>query len=158
MDNATTTDLWDNAGPFLYRIMPEDNLDAFFGEERDIIQITFSMGKWWLAETGEVGEDHYRTMKEAKAAGDRRVEEAEKGQDALLLAKAGLDPAVWTVRYEGALTFVDQAGDRAIVADPDRRQGEQSWDAFQGDDLVAEGADNVATALAAFSPKRDMAA
>ncbi len=158
MDNAKTPDLWDNAGPFLYRIMPEGSLDAFFGEERDIIQITFSMGKWWLAETGEVGEDHYRTMKDAKAAGDKRIEEAEKAQDTVLLGKAGLDPAVWTVRYDGALTFVDQAGDRAIVADVDGRPGEQRWDAFQGDDVVAEGVDEVATALAAFSPMRDMAA
>lgn len=158
MDKLEQPDLWENAGPFLFRLMPEDSLDAFFGEERDLIQITFSMGKWWLAETGEVGEDHYRTVKEAKDAGNRRIAEAEANQDALLLAKAGLDPTVWTVRYEGALTFVDKVGDRAIVADVHDGAGEQRWDAFLGDDQVAEGVECIGDALRAFPTHHGIAA
>jgi len=147
---ARTADLWEDVGPFLYRELPEMSLDAFFGDERDMVQISHSLGKWWVAETGVMGETPHETLEQAKTDGDRRIAEAESKQDAQLLDEAGLDPATWAVCYRESLTFVDAQGDRAIVAETDELRNEQRWDAFSGDDAVASGVYGVAEALAAF--------
>ena len=148
-------DLWEDVGPFLYRELPEASLDAFFGDERDMIQISHSLGKWWVAETGVMGETPHETLEQAKEDGDERIAEAESKQDADLLKDAGLDPSTWSVCYRDALTFVDAKGDRAIVADTDDLRNEQRWDAFRGDDAVALGVYGVAEALAAFDAAPD---
>ena len=155
----TYIDLWDDTGAFHYRNMPEAGLDAFFTEEREIIQISFDLGKWWLAEDRVQGQASYDTLQEAKAAGDAIVEEAETALDAKLLEEAGLDPKTWRVRYDDGIRFEEIDGDRWIDGDTrDGMAGRQRWDAMKGDDLLSRGHATVQEALAAFTPVSDKAA
>jgi hypothetical protein len=148
----TTVDEWDDAGPFLYRILPETGLDAFFHEERDHSRISHSLGKWWLGEDRVMGQDAFDTLDEAKAAGDAQVAELEAGLDAMLLKEAGLDPAAWKVDYSDGISFIEIEGDRWIYGDTrDGMAIRQRWEAFLGDDLLSKGHATVAEALAAFT-------
>ena len=144
-------DLWDDAGPFLYRMLPETGLDAFFHEERETIRISAALGKWWLGQDGRMGQDSFDTIEAAKAAGDKEVAELEAALDGMLLKEAGLDASAWRVDYSDGIAFHEIAGDRWIVGDVrDGMADRQRWDARRGDDIVSEGHATVAAALAAF--------
>jgi hypothetical protein len=142
-------DLWDDAGPFLYRHMPEGSLSAFFTEERDMIQITRESDGWWLSETGTQGASRYDTLEAAKAAGDEAIAEAEAALDGRLLAEAGLDPESWTVRYDDGIQFESRVGGLWIAADADGMSSRQSWSLHDGDDAVLEGCPSIALAVEA---------
>jgi len=142
-------DMWDDAGPFEYRFLPESSLDAFFTEERDMLTITPERGRFWLGETGVAGQAPYDTLAEAKAAGDEQIAGLEAEQDGKLLKEAGLDPADWRVTYRDGLRFERIDGTAGIIADDQAPR--QRWDAYGlGDDPVATGVKSVAEALAAI--------
>lgn len=143
-------DLWDDAGPFVYRILPETCLDAFFSEEREMLMITQERDMFWLGETRVAGQTPYPTLADAKAAGDEQIEGMEARQDAALLAEAGLDPSEWRVTYKDGLTLERIDRTAAIVADTSAQR--QRWDAYAtGDDPVATDLASVAAALAALT-------
>lgn len=149
---APVVDEWDDAGPFLYRILPETGLDAFFHEERDMIRISPDLGKWWLGEDGVMGQDAYDTLEKAKAAGDGQVAELEAGLEAMLIKEAGLDPDKWRIDLKDGISFHEIDGDRWIWGDTrDGMAGRQRWEAMRGDDMVSKGHATVADALAAFT-------
>ena len=149
---APVVDEWDDAGPFLYRILPETGLNAFFHEERDNIRISRSLGKWWLGEDGVMGQTPYDTLEEAKAAGDEQVNELEEGLNAMLLEEAGLDAEAWRVDLSHGISFYENGGDRWIYGDTrDGMADRQRWEAMRGCEMVSKGHETVAAALAAFT-------
>jgi hypothetical protein len=149
---APVVDEWDDAGPFLYRILPETGLDAFFHEERDNIRISRSLGKWWLAEDGVMGQTPYDTLAQAKAAGDEQMAELEEGLNAMLLEEAGLDAEAWRVDVSHGISFYENGGDCWIYGDTrDGMADRQRWEAMRGDEMVSRGHDTVAKALASFT-------
>lgn len=149
MTEMSEPDLWDDAGPFVYRILPETCLDAFFSEEREMLMITQERGTFWLGETRVAGQSSYPTLAEAKAAGDEQIEKMEARQDAMLLAAAGMDPSEWRVTHKDGLTLERIDGKAAIVADTSAQR--QRWDAYAaGDDPVATDLASVAAALDAL--------
>lgn len=150
--HAPVMDDWDDAGPFLYRILPETGLDAFFNEKRDNIRISESLGKWWVGEDRVMGQDAYDTLREAKAAGDVQVAELENGLTAMLLNEAGLNADEWRVDLQDGISFYANDGDQWIYGDTrEGMAGHQRWEAMRGDDLVSKGHRTIAEAIASFA-------
>lgn len=147
-------DLWDDAGPFLYRHMPENCLASFFTEERDMIQITPEGDGYWLSESRTQGADRYDTVEEAKKVGDALISSAEDALDAILLAEAGLSPESWTISYEAGLRFTQTDGPLWVTANDDVAAGRQSWDLGSGDNVLICDANDIASALAALPSER----
>jgi len=145
-----TVDLWDDAGPFLYRHMPEGGLAAFFSEERDMLQINRESDGYWLSNSAAQGASRYDSVQEAKVAGDVQIAEAEAGLDARLLAEAGLSADDWTVSYEDGPRFEQNDGPLWIIANADGMRARQSWDLMSGDDLLLSDARDMATVVAAM--------
>lgn len=144
-------DLWEDVGPFLYQNMPENDLSAFFTEERDMLRISHDMNKWWVAEDGRAGEDPHETLAQAKADGDARLAAAFEQQEAVLMAEAGLDPASWALDLTNGISFRETGGSRSIIGDTHQPVAlRQSWSAWIGDDMLAAGMTSVADALRAF--------
>lgn len=143
-------DLWDDAGPFLYRHMPEAGLAAFFSEERDMLQINRETDGYWLSDSSAQGADRYDSLDAAKAAGDEQISQAEAGLDAKLLSEAGLSPDAWTVSYEDGLRFEQKAGPLWITANTEGMSARQSWDLMSGDDVIVSNARDIATIVAAM--------
>lgn len=143
-------DLWDDAGPFLYRNMPESGIDAFFTEERDMLQITRESDGYWLNDSGRQGADRYDTVAEAKTSGDERITAAENVLDARLLAEAGLPAESWKVSYQDGLRFERQEGGLCIVANGHNTDTRQSWDLIAGDETLLADAPDIAAVLAAM--------
>lgn len=148
--NTAAVDLWEDAGPFLYRNLPEEGIDAFFTEERDMITIERSMDKWWIGETGTMGQQPYGSLDEAKSAADARIADAERTLDGRMLAEAGLDPTRWRVRYDDGIAFDEIDGERWMQADTDAHDGTHSWMAYRGDEIVADRLDSLPKAKAAL--------
>jgi len=147
-------DLWDDAGAFLYRHMPESGLAAFFSEERDMLQISRESDGYWLSDSAAQGAGRYDSLEEAKAAGDEQIAEAERNLDARLLAEAGLPSEEWTVSYEDGLRFEQKDGPLWIAANADGMGTRQSWDLMSKDDVLVSEAGDIATIVAAMSLKR----
>jgi len=147
-------DLWDDAGPFLYRHMPESGIAAFFTEERDMLQINEESDGYWLSNSGSQGADRYDTLAEAKASGDEQIAAAENTLDARLLAEAGLPAESWKVSYQDGLCFERQEGGLCIVANGHDTDTRQSWDLIAGDETLLSDAPDIAAVLAAM-PSRD---
>lgn len=144
-------DLWDDAGSFLYRHLPETGIDDFFTEERDTIRISREGTRWWVNQDGVIGEDPHDTLTSAKRAADAVIEAMEASQDADLIAEARLDPQKWRVSYSEGLAFLEIDGERSIVSDAGTiPTGEQSWIAFRGDDVVAEDLPDLSAARRAL--------
>lgn len=142
-------DLWEDAGAFHYRLLPENSLDAFFTEERDMLTITSDHGKWWIGETGVQGQSDYATLEEAKAAGDEQIANLEAAQDGILLQEAGLNSSAWKVVYRDGLRFERVDGTAAIIAQD--QQLRQRWDAYGiADEPVAMDLNSVGAALLAL--------
>jgi len=148
-----TMDLWDNAGPFLYRHMPENGLAAFFTEERDMLQINEDGDGYWLSDSGRQGAHRHDTLADAKASGDEQIAAAESTLDARLLAEAGLPAESWTVSYQDGLRFEQKDGALWIVANDGTAGTRQSWDLLSGDKTVVAGARDIATVVAAMPSK-----
>lgn len=139
-------DLWEDTGAFHYRHLPEGNLDAFFTEERDMLTISFDLGKWWMGETGTVGQMPYNTLEEAKAAGDEQIDDLESKQDAALLHEAGLDPKEWKITYQEGVRFDRIDGTAGIYAVD--QEDSQCWDVYaRTDDPIATDVSTIAEAL-----------
>lgn len=149
--DAIEIDLWDDAGPFLYRHLPETCLSDFFTEERDMIQITRDLGKWWIGQTGVMGQSPYDDLDDAKRAADAEISEMETGQAARLLAEAGLDPSEWSIDLSDGITFEHQTDPISIIGDTgDIPPGRQSWSVIRADSEIACGCETVAAALIAI--------
>jgi hypothetical protein len=145
-----TMDLWDDAGPFLYRHMPESGLAAFFTEERDMLQINQESDGYWLSDSANQGADRYDTLAEAKASGDEQIATAQAGLDARLLAEAGLPAESWTVSYQDGLRFEQKDGPLWITANERIESTRQSWDLLSGDVTLLADAPDIAAVVAAM--------
>lgn len=142
-------DMWDDAGPFVYRNLPESCLSAFFTEERDLLQISKEKDGYWLQDARRPGSSRYDTLSEAKAAGDEEIAEAQCRQDARLLTEAALDKTQWTVSYEDGLRFENASNGLSIVAEIDGVSTSQSWYLFHGDEAIVSDARDVSAVVTA---------
>lgn len=143
-------DMWDDAGPFLYRHMPESGIAAFFTEERDMLQINKESDGYWLSDSRSQGADRYDTLAEAKASGDEQIAAAENTLNARLLAEAGLPAESWTVSYQDGLRFEQKEGQLWIVANECIARTRQSWDLLSGDETLVTDARDIETVVAAM--------
>ncbi len=101
---ALPSDEWENAGPFLFRTLPETKISDIFCEEKQMIKITREYGQFWLQDDRETRPVPCRSMKEAKAQGDRIISEMQNKQDELMLKDAGLN-SDWSVIYNDQISF-----------------------------------------------------
>ena len=141
-------DQWEDAGPFLYRNLPEARLSDFFSEEREMLRIERDAGGWWLNDSRSPGAARHADLDQAKADGDATILKAEARMEADILAEAGLQATEWTVSYRDGLRFDRIGGSLGIVADDAQSP---SWSVYDGDDVVIEGAATISMAVAAAS-------
>lgn len=144
----TKPDEWNDTGAFHYRDLPETSVSKFFGEDRDMLRITNERGQYWMLDTRYPGETPYASLKQAKAEGDKIIEDLLKRQEKDLLADAGLSPLDWKVSFKDGLAFEHKTFPRQIVAETECDH--EAWSAVKEDISVATFCCSVLDALSSF--------
>jgi len=161
MSTETKPDMWDNAGPFWYRIMPAETIETFVsGDDTDLLKISYDeeLRTYWLEEAGRSGQSEFPTLEAAKEAGDEVMDELYERQYQTLTQDAGLDPSEWRFSHQNDYVWFESVSDAVDPPVSIVREGRDRWVLMVGDiagpnefRTAKEGAEFVAQRQA-FSP------
>jgi hypothetical protein len=108
-------DQWDQLDNDTYWLpLPATTADAYFSGETDSIFIKREHGLWWLSEARVNGASDYKTLEEAKAAGDEVIAQYYADQLADIAADLGVSPDEWEVRLDGEFIEVKSKADESV--------------------------------------------
>lgn len=107
---------WEDAGGFYYRFMPEQCLEDFFREEREILTVEFSQHYWWLKDPGASGSENFMTKEEAFSRGNEIFDQTEKYTIERIASDNNINVDDWHFRFDGDLVFTNNiSGEEKII-------------------------------------------
>ena len=139
-ESTIAYDPWDQASESMwYAHIDPSTLEGLWRQPQDSLFINHDELGYWHGEPGVMGQNQFKTLEEAKAAGNARLEEAEKALAGNLLLDAGLDPDVWNFEYLDGARFKNRMDESLVIEiEIERENVRDRFAAYSGDDEVGE--------------------
>jgi hypothetical protein len=111
--------MWEDAGGFYYRFLPEQCLEDFFREDREILTVELSQHHWWLNDPRKAGSEKFLTKEQAFERGNEICEDLERTVLEKIAADKGIVLKEWDLRVEEGLVFTNKFSgeEKVILAD-----------------------------------------
>ncbi len=105
-EERPTSDMWDRLDNGTYWLpLAPTTASEYFSGETDNLFVSRDGGQWWLSHSAEQGSDPYDDVCDAKAVGERMIEESYNKMESLIVDDLGIPTEEWGVEFDnGGIT------------------------------------------------------
>lgn len=123
-------DMWDQLDANTYwQSLPATTADEYFSGETASIFIKKENGLWWITTYEGSGADAYQTLEEAKAAGQRTIDQGYEQMNAEIIKDLGVDDLWGVDTGDGFIAVTSRLNEDVRIYGG---EGARTWSAIAG--------------------------